>query len=322
MVKKEVFQFLSADKTSKIHGVRWTPENGEIHAVLQITHGMVEYVERYTEFAEFLCEKGYAVVGHDHIGHGESVSGPEEWGIMKGEHPSDTMVADMYQDYQLHKEMFPQVPYFMLGHSMGSYMLRKFLSVHSKDLDGLSGAIIMGTGTEADGTIKAGLTVLRIMAAFKSWNYRSPMVANMMYGKPYKQYDVTGADVKNSWLSKNEESVTKYYKDPKCTYLFSLGAFKGLVESTAYDNDQSHINEIPKKLPILFTSGADDPVGNMGKGVQEAFDKFKSAGMIDVSMKLYPGDRHEILNELDRETVYQDLYQWMEKKQTKGVVTK
>ena len=127
MAKKEIFNFASADGKSKIHGVEWTPEDGQVNAVLQITHGMVEYIERYNEFAEFLCSKGFAVFGHDHIGHGESVATEEEWGIMDAKHPSDVMVEDMYTDFVMHKEKYQNIPYFMLGHSMGSYMLRKYL---------------------------------------------------------------------------------------------------------------------------------------------------------------------------------------------------
>lgn len=314
MAKQETFQFLSADGVSKIHGVKWLPEDGNVVAVLQLAHGMVEYIERYASFAEFLTDKGFAVVGHDHIGHGDSVRNEEEWGIMNAEHPSDIMVEDIYTNYKQTKGEFPDVPYFILGHSMGSYMLRKTLSEKAKEMDGLKGAIIMGTGTEPDGTINMGLMVLKILAAFKSWNYRSKFVSGLMYGAPYKQYSIDGSVPENSWLTKDVEIVNKYYQDPKCTFLFSLGAYKGLVESTKYDNDPQNIAKVKKDLPILFTSGAADPVGNMGKGVQAAYDKFVNAGVADVSIKLYENDRHEILNETDKEVVFEDIYQWMTSK--------
>lgn len=314
MAKREVYQFLSADKTSRIHGVKWTPDDGKVVAVLQLVHGMVEYIERYTPFAEFLTTKGFAVVGHDHIGHGESVSGPQEWGIMRGEHPSDLMVEDIYQNYQRNKKEFADVPYFILGHSMGSYMLRKTLSVKAKEMADLSGAIIMGTGTIPDATSGMGLAALKVIATFRSWNYRSKFVAGLMYDAPYKQYSLDGSVPENSWLTKDVEIVKKYYQDPKCTFMFSLNAYKGLVESTRYDNNQDNINKMEKDLPIFFVSGDKDPVGNMGKGVREAYDKFVRAGIADVSIKLYENDRHEILNETDRDVVFEDLYQWMKSK--------
>lgn len=310
---EQVYKFDSADGVSKIHCVKWTPE-GEPVAVLQIVHGMVEYIERYRPFAEYLNRQGFVVVGHDHIGHGESVANEDEWGIMHAKHPSDIMVEDIYSHYKMTKEDYPRIPYFIMGHSMGSYMTRKCLCVKAKEMDGLSGAVIMGTGTEAPATINAGLAVINLLAFFRSDNYRSTFVRDMTYSAPYKQYDCTGATPDNSWLTKDTEIVKKYYSDPKCTYVFSLGAYRGLVESTKYDNKAENIAKMKKDLPVFFVSGAADPVGNMGKGVQEAYDKFKAAGMKDLSIKLYEGDRHEILNELDRETVYKDIYDWMKSK--------
>lgn len=310
---EQVYKFDSADGVSKIHCVKWTPE-GEPVAVLQIVHGMVEYIERYRPFAEYLNRQGFVVVGHDHIGHGESVANEDEWGIMHAKHPSDIMVEDIYSHYKMTKEDYPQIPYFIMGHSMGSYMTRKCLCVKAKEMDGLSGAVIMGTGTEAPATINAGLAVINLLAFFRSDNYRSTFVRDMTYSAPYKQYDCTGATPDNSWLTKDTEIVKKYYSDPKCTYVFSLGAYRGLVESTKYDNKAENIAKMKKALPVFFVSGAADPVGNMGKGVQEAYDKFQAAGMQDLSIKLYEGDRHEILNELDRETVYKDIYDWMKSK--------
>lgn len=313
MAEKQEYRFDSADNVSKIHCVKWLPEREPV-AVLQLVHGMVEYIERYTEFAEFMTERGFVVVGHDHIAHGGSVANEEEWGIVHVKHPSDVMVEDIYTHYKKTKADYADLPYFILGHSMGSYMLRKTLCEKAQEMDGLAGAVIMGTGSEPDITISAGLAVINILSFFRSDKYRSTFVRDMTYGAPYKQYDCTGATPDNSWLSKNVESVKKYYKDPKCTFTFSLGAYRGLVESTKYDNKMSNIAKMKKDLPVFFVSGAADPVGNMGKGVQQAYDKFKGAGMQDLSIKLYENDRHEILNELDREQVFQDLYDWMKSK--------
>ena len=313
MSTKQEYHFKSADGVSRIHCVRWMPEQAPV-AVLQIVHGMVEYIERYTAFAEFLNSKGFIVVGHDHIAHGDSVSGPEEWGIVHVKHPSDVMVEDIYTHYTMVKKDYPELPYFILGHSMGSYMTRKCLCEKATEMEDLDGAIIMGTGTEAPMTINAGLTLINLISLFRSDKYRSTLVRDMTYGAPYKQFDCTGATPDNSWLTKDVEIVKKYYSDPKCTFTFSLGAYRGLVESTKYDNNMDNIAKMKKSLPILFASGADDPVGNCGKGVQQAYDKFKSAGMEDLSIKLYDNDRHEILNELDRETVYADMYNWMKSK--------
>lgn len=315
MARLEMYTFQSKDReATTIHGVKWLPEDGKVRAVLQINHGMQEYIERYTEFAEFLTGHGFAVFGHDHIGHGESVKNQDDWGIMHTDTPSDTMVEDMYSNYKIARAAYPDQPYFILGHSMGSYLLRKFLSVKGDVLEGVHGAVIMGTGTEADGTIRAGMAVVKCMAAIKGWDYKSQFVANLMFGAPYKKFDVTGADKANSWLSRNVESVTKYYNDPKDTYMFSLNGYRVLLECTGYDNRMENVQKMNLEIPVLFVSGKEDPVGNLGKGVEQAYQKFRDAGVKDVSMKLYEKDRHEILNELDRKDIYLDLLHWFEQK--------
>ena len=228
------------------------------------------------------------------------------------------MVEDIFTNYKKGKEMFPDKPYFILGHSMGSYMLRKFLCEKANDIDGIDGAIIMGTGTEADGAIKAGSTVVKMIAAFKGYDHRSKFVAGLMYGSTYKGYDTDGTgDRTKSWLNRDVDEVNKYYADPKCTYMFSLNGYKALLEATGYDNKMDNINKMRKDMPIIFMSGSQDPVGAQGEGVKAAKAKFEEAGIQDISIKLYEDYRHEILNEIGKEVVYQDIYDWMMSKANK-----
>ena len=242
MTKEEVFSFPSADGRTTVHAVRWTPEDGKYRAVLQITHGMVEYIERYRAFAEFLNDNGFLVVGHDHIGHGESVVSKDEWGYF-AEHPSDTVVADMHTLREMTQKEHPGVPYFMLGHSMGSYMLRKYLCLHGENL---SGAVIMGTGCVPDGTMKFGMTLCKFLAFFRGWNYRSKLVQKLSYSKPYHKFDLYGKDYTNSWLTKDVEHVKKYYSDPRCTFLFTLNGYYGLMEAVYFDNQMDNIKKCRK----------------------------------------------------------------------------
>ncbi len=309
---RESYTFESKDRHSEIHAVRWVPDSGKVRGVLQIVHGMQEYIERYEPFALWLNERGIAVFGHDHIGHGESVRGPEEWGIMSPEHPADIMVEDIFRNYQLGKEKWPGSPFFLLGHSMGSYLVRMFLGKKAGDLDGLDGAIVMGTGSLPDSSLRFGLAVLKLIAAFRGWNYRSSLVQKLSFSGPYQRYDLSGRDSGNSWLTKDQEIVKKYYADPKCTYLFSLGAYRGLMEACYYDNRPEHLAKIRRDLPLLLVSGAEDPVGDLGKGVERVRGQYAAAGFCDLRMKLYENDRHEILNETDREQVYEDLWDWMQ----------
>ncbi|MCR5580234.1 MAG: lysophospholipase [Pseudobutyrivibrio sp.] len=311
MGNQQEYTFNSKDGHSIIHCRKWLPE-GEPVAVVQLVHGMVEYIERYDEFATYLTTKGYVVVGHDHIGHGHSVSDMDELGVMTGVHPSDDMVEDIYTHYAMTKKAYPSIPYFILGHSMGSYMLRKFLSVKAAYIEGISGAVIMGTGQESASTCSGGLAVIAILSLLRGKNYRSTFVRNMTYSAPYKQYDCYGKDYANSWLSKNTRNVEKYYHDPYCTYTFTLNAYKGLVEATKYVATKECVSKMRATMPLLVVSGDADPVGNMGEGTKAAAESFKKAGIKDVTLKLYRGDRHEILNELDRDQVFSDIYQWFE----------
>lgn len=308
MATKEEFSFLSKDGKTKIHAVKWLPESGEYRGILQITHGMIEYIDRYDEFAEFLTEKGFMVVGHDHLGHGKSVTSEADWGFFCDENPSDTLVADMHQLREMIQKDNENVPYFMLGHSMGSYMLRKYLALHGEHL---RGAIIMGTGCVPDNTTKLGLKMCSFIATFCGWHHRSKLLQQLSYTKPYKRYDLTGKTLSNSWLSKNEESVKKYYSDPMCTYLFTVNGYKGLMEAVLFDNQMDNVKKVPKKLPLFLASGADDPVGDLGEGVKKVYEMFQEAGSQDITWKLFETDRHEILNELDRQQVYEDILAWM-----------
>lgn len=308
MTKEEQFGFLSKDGKTTIYAVKWIPENGEYKAVLQITHGMVEYIGRYKAFAEYLNEQGFLVVGHDHLGHGASVTSEENWGYFADENPSDTLVEDMHQLRTLVQRENPGIPYFMMGHSMGSYMLRKYLCIHP---EGVSGAVIMGTGCVPDGTMKLGLSICRFIAAFRGWHYRSTLLQKISYSKPYRKYDLYGKDYANSWLSKNTENVKAYYADPRCTFLFTVNGYRGLMEAVLFDNQKENIAKVPKELPLFLVSGQDDPVGDLGEGVKKVYRLYRDAGLKDITYKLYENDRHEILNEPDRETVYADIVAWL-----------
>ena len=183
------FTFLSNDGKTAVHAVKWTPDNGEFKAILQITHGMVEFIERYAAFAEFLTENGYMVVGHDHIGHGQSVASKEDWGFFAEENPSDVVVADVHKLRTLVQEENPDVPYFMMGHSMGSFMLRKYLALHNENL---RGAIIMGTGFIPEKMTNLALKLTGFVTKFRGVKYRSKLIQSLAFGADYKGFDMTG----------------------------------------------------------------------------------------------------------------------------------
>ncbi len=302
------FTFLSNDGKTAVHAVKWLPDSGEYHAVLQITHGMAEYIERYAPFAEFLTSKGYMVAGHDHIGHGQSVASKENWGYFCEDAPSDTVVADMHKIRSLIQEENPGMPYFMLGHSMGSFMLRKYLSYYN---DNLCGVIIMGTGFTPVHVTKLAVVLTKVIGKIRGSKYRSKFISNLAFGEDYKEFDMTGECPEKSWLTKDVDIVRKYYQTPECTFMFTVNGYQGLFEAVNFCCDAENARLIPKKLPMFIVSGKQDPVGGFGKGVMETYHLYQDAGITDLTYRLYENDRHEILNETDRQVVFEDLLAWM-----------
>ncbi len=302
------FTFLSNDGKTAVHAVKWIPEKGEMKAILQITHGMVEFIERYAVFAEYLTERGYMVVGHDHIGHGQSVVSKEDWGYFCDGSPSDVLVADIHKLRMLIQEDYPEFPYFMLGHSMGSFLLRKYLTFHHEHL---RGAIIMGTGFIPANMTSLALKLTAFIAKIRGSKYRSKLIQSLAFGADYKGFDMTGENPENSWLTKDVEIVKAYYKEPRCTFMFTVNGYKGLFEAVNFSCNSENTAMISPKLPLFIVSGQQDPVGGLGKGVKQVYDMHKDSGALDVTYKLYENDRHEILNETDKQTVFEDILAWM-----------
>lgn len=309
MTKEKQFSFLSKDGKTKIHAVKWMPESGEYRAVLQITHGMVEYIERYKPFAEFLNDQGVLVVGHDHLGHGASVTSEEELGYFAEPDPSDTLVEDMHTLRTTVQAENPGVPYFMMGHSMGSFLLRQYLTMRA---EGLAGAIVMGTGDMPYALLKAGQAVCKSISLTKGWHHRSHLVNQLGMGGYNRQFEPS--DSTKDWITSDDSKRKEYEADPLCNFVFTVNGYYQMFEGMKVLTRRHAMDKIPVELPIIFVSGAEDPVGSNGVGVTRVLRKYEAHGMTDVEMKLYAGDRHEILNETDREEVYEDLYRWMEKR--------
>ena len=306
-VKKQNFYFKSSDKVTRIHGVCWIPEGIKVKAVLQIAHGMVEFMDRYDDFARFMCSKGFAVVGNDHIGHGTSVETEDDHGYL-GENGFECIVNDMKKVHKHFKQRFPEVPYFILGHSMGSFAVRYFLVKYRKSVDG---AIIMGTGYHPIPLSVGGQVLTRIMARVKGWDYRSPLVTKIAFGSYNKE--IKPARTSKDWLTRDEVVVDTYISEPKCQFIFTLNGYYEMFKGIQFISNPKNIAKVRKNLPILFISGDADPVGNYGAGVQKVYDLFEKAGCSNLDMLLYDDARHEVLNELNKMDVYKDLCEWLNK---------
>ena len=300
---KEFF-YDSVDGVHKIHAVEWDPE-GEPKGIIQIIHGMTEFAARYDEFASFMADHGFCVVGNDHLGHGDSVNSPDDYGFFREKNGNKCLLEDIRTLRDMTRKQFPDVPYFILGHSMGSFLARQFMARYG---DGLSGAIISGTGSQPAAMLNTGMALCKMIAVVRGWRYRSRLVRNIASGNYNKRF---GNATPAEWLSKNSENIAAYINNLKCTFIFTVNGYYNMFYSFKDCQDKKTIAKIRKYLPVLLISGSEDPVGSYGKGVKEAFALYKKAGLTDIQMKLYEGDRHEVLNELDREQVYQDLLEWL-----------
>ena len=307
MVRYE-FSFPSADGRTAIHAVEWRPE-GDVRAVLVLSHGVSEYILRYAPLAEYLTARGIAVAGHDHLGHGRSVA-PGAARLYFGPKGSwNWVVDDLYTRRNLAGRQFPGVPCFLLGHSMGSFLARTYLIRCPGTVDG---ALLLGTGQMSPALIAAGRLVAAREARKVGEDRPSPLVMDLAFGAYNKRFapNRTAFD----WLSVSRENVDRYVQDPWCGENPSIGLFREMLGGMAFIADPRNLRRMNANTPILFLSGSMDMVGDCGKGVQRAFRSFQRAGMRDVSMKLYPGLRHEILQETCREAVYRDILHFLEAK--------
>lgn len=296
-INRQDFRFRSLDGIHDVHAIRWDPA-GKPRAVLQIVHGMCEHIARYDEFARSLARRGVLVVGHSHLGHGLTARSEEELGWFGEPDGNMLLIGDIHQ---LREQLqTPDVPYFILGHSMGSFLLRQYLGLHA---EGLAGAVIMGTGDIPGPVLAAGRLVCRSIAAFKGWHHRSAFVSGFVTEGYKRKYGL-------GWLSGNEASNQAYAQDPRCGFRFTLNGFYCFFLGLDRANRQEAAGEIPKDCPLLFIAGAEDPVGGCGKGVRTVYSRYRRQGA-RARIKLCPGDKHEILNEADREQVFEYLYNWM-----------
>lgn len=305
MSKRSEFYLSSTDGRTNLHAVKWEPE-GEIKAILQISHGMVEFIERYDEFARYLNSRGFLVVGHDHLGHGKSIFSKEDYGYFAEKHPNETVIADIYEVTKKIKAENEGVPYFLLGHSMGSFYARQYFAEHGEELDGI---IIMGTGGQPAILARTGLALTFIMAKMKGWHYRSKLIDNMAFGGYNKRFEP--ARTSKDWLTKDETIVDTYISDERCQFIFTLNGYRSIFTALIKLSKKSYLERMPKSLPVLLISGKEDPVGNFGKSILKLEKRYQRLGIEAVTCRLYETDRHEILNELDRDTVYEEIGDWL-----------
>lgn len=303
--QKTVKTIPSTNHLYDIHIYTYTPKKTPRY-FLQITHGMCEYLERYEPFIRFMTSKGVLVAGHDHAGHGNSIRTPEDLGYFSKD-PSDlTLVKDLKNVSDFLADHYSTLPHFMLGHSMGSFVLRKYLMKYGRSL---SGVFISGTGGTNIG-VAPGITLAKSLAALKGDKNRSSFFNSVFFQGFNKNFKEEKDSV--SWLSRDPKIRAAYKKDPKCNFIFTLNGFISFLSIMKDVTEEKWAEKMPKDVPFHLFSGTEDPVGAYGKGVQETFENLLEAKVKDVTIKLYEGGRHEMLNETNKKEVYEDLLERME----------
>ena len=290
----------------KIHACRWVPE-GQPRAVVQIIHGIAEFVERYDDFANFLNDQGVLVVAEDHMGHGQSINGDGIQGYFHG--GWFTAIEDSVQLMADTKAEFPDLPYILFGHSMGSFMARTILCKYPDC--GLTAAVICGTGWQPAAAMPAMVKMLEGISKLSDETKPSEMLQKLVFGSYNKR--VEHPRTPYDWLTRDDKIVDAYIAHPLCGFTPTAGLMREMTRGIHYIQQKKNLEAMNKQLPVFFIAGGDDPVGPYGKGVHTCAEAFRKVGMEDVSVRIYPLCRHEILNEINREQVYQDVWKWIEK---------
>jgi alpha-beta hydrolase superfamily lysophospholipase len=286
---------------------RWEPDAQSPKAVLVIAHGMVEHAARYARVAEALTAAGYVVYGHDHRGHGQSVRAPGDLGYF-GDHDGwQRLVNDLHRVRERAAADYPNQPLFMLGHSMGSMVLRSYLAQHGA---GLAGAVLSSTNGAVASASKAGLLIARVERLRLGPRGRSKLLDKLAFGAHNRQFKPARTDF--DWLSRDAAEVDKYVADPLCGFAITVQGWIDLLGGIVAIERPDTIGAIPHALPLYLFAGDRDPVGNNGRGVQWLIAALERAGVTDVTHRFYPGGRHEMLNEENRDEVQRDLIAWLD----------
>ncbi|UTR11670.1 alpha/beta hydrolase [Evansella sp. LMS18] len=308
MAAAEEFTYLANDGTS-LYVNKWTVESvGRPRAVIQIAHGMAEHIKRYDNFARFLVRHGFSVYGNDHRGHGRLAERNGTYGYFSDENGFDKVVDDMLLVTERIQSENPDTPVFLFGHSLGSFLARRYIQLYGEKL---SGVILSGTGGDSGVSVKVAKMIARAESRIRGRKAPSPLMTKLTFGAYNKKFKPSLTEY--DWLSRDNEEVRKYIEDPLCGSECSAGFFIDLFEGLELINDKKNIRKTPESLPVYIFSGDKDPVGNDTKGIRQVYGAFQEAGLENVELKFYEGGRHEMLNETNREEVHQDILAWLEK---------
>lgn len=295
--------YKSKDNITDIHATLWIPTT-EIKAIIQLSHGMLEHRDRYEDLALHLNQQGFLVCANDHLGHGDSVIDKDHLGYFAAKDAANILVDDTYSLTKIVKEEYPNIPYFVIGHSFGSFVMRNYLPKYSNEIDG-----VILTGTANHGKLKMifAKTVAGIISFYKGGQfYKSKYLEKATTGRFNKYFK---SNIKFCWLTKDYAYLEDYGKDPKCRFKFTINAYQTMF--TLIKNANNNYKNVRKDLPILLLSGKDDPVSNFGKAITDLNDFYKKQKFTNVKYKIYNGLRHLLFNETEKVIVINDLVQFI-----------
>ncbi len=299
-------QITSSDNSHYLHHQFFEPTDGDVKSTLLIVHGMSEHSGRYADFAQFLADNGIAVATYDQLGHGQTIKTTDELGFFGSEHPVQSLLKDVIIMADALKGRHPEVPHLIMGHSMGSFIVRTVLKHHAQDF---AGAILMGTA-EANPLVNVLLPLNKIMAkaAPKKPNTVFSDVMNKVLNS---KLDNRISSSQFAWLSENPTNIEAYEADPLTGFTFTNNGFMTLFKLMQIGLHKNWAATFNKDFPLLFVSGESDPIGNMGRGVRNVVNNLKKQNFNNVDVKLYPNMRHEPLHEQQSSMVYQDILGWI-----------
>ncbi|MBR3869855.1 MAG: alpha/beta hydrolase [Clostridia bacterium] len=306
IINKKEFLFRSSSDLCDIFACSYFPDkNVELKGVVQIAHGMAEHHERYEDFIEFLNKNGYAVYINDHLGHGKSVANDKQLGYFGEKDGYLNLVKDMKKLTKIISKECPDLPVILFGHSMGSMLARIYTEKYGKNL---KAAVYCGT-CGSNPAAKPGIAIVKTIAKIKGDHYRSEFINKLAFGSYNKKF--TPQRTAFDWLTTDNDIVDKYINDPYCGFLFTTYGYRDLMSMIVEINRSDWYTSVPLDLPIYLIAGEDDPVGNYGKGIKEVYGGLVDTNHTDVSIKLFSGARHEILNEKNKEEVYKNILSWL-----------
>lgn len=307
MVETHEFTFPSSDGTHQVWACWWRPAGEAPRGVLQLVHGISEYIGRYDAFARYMAAQGWAVVGHDHLGHGHTAKDTSEFGWFADRDGWRYVLWDTRALRELAGAAYPGAPYFILGHSMGSFVVRGYLMAYPGTVDG---AVLSGTGQESAAAVGAAKVLSGVLSRIMGPRGRSGLINRLSLGAYNRHFrpNRTSAD----WICRDTAVVDAYVADPFCRFVPSVSMYRDMMTGLQMLVKPECLKRLDPDTPVYFFAGDQDPVGSNGAGVRKVADLFRQYGVKDVTVKLYPGGRHEMLNELNQDEVFADTSAWLE----------